>query len=121
MKTWEGVQRYVQCHIATVIYLLIERKDQLLPAFDCGSYDHGGHIVEKYVFNQDSTLASKYPHAKWSSTEVDTVSLATFAKNALPGRLPGQCASMHPKPSIFGVNNPYRVCRNLGCFGLRHY
>ena len=109
-----GCSRYVQCHIATVIYLFIERKDQLLPGFDCGSYDHGRHIVERYVFNQDSILAGKYPHAKWSSTEVDIVSLATYAKNALPGRLPGQCASMHQKPSIFGVNKPYRVSRKFG-------
>ena len=47
-------------------------------------------------------------------TEVGTESPATYASNDLPGRLPGQCASMHPKPTTLGVNIPYRVPRMLG-------
>ena len=33
-----------------------------------------------------------------------------------PGWLPGQCASMHPKPTTLGVNGPYRVPRMSGLF-----
>ena len=49
-------------------------------------------------------------------TDVGTVSLATYADNALPGRYPGQCACMQPKPSTLGVNAPYRTPRILGLF-----
>ena len=41
------------------------------------------------------------------------------ASNALPGRLPGQCASMHPEPTTLGVNAPYRVPKILGLLRAR--
>ena len=49
--------------------------------------------------------------------EVGTGSPSTYADNALPGRLPGQCASLHPKLSTIGVNAPYRAPRILGLLG----
>ena len=36
------------------------------------------------------------------------------ANNAPPRRLPGQCATMHPKPTTLGVNAPYRAPRMSG-------
>ena len=42
-----------------------------------------------------------------SSTEDETKSPATYASDALgTGRLPGQCASMHPKPTLQGSMHP---------------
>ena len=48
------------------------------------------------------------------TVEVATKNPASY--DALAGRLPGQCASMHPKPITLGVNAPCRVPRILGLF-----
>ena len=50
------------------------------------------------------------------TVEVATKSPASNANDALPGRLPEQCASMHPKSTTLGVHGPYRVPRILGLF-----
>ena len=60
-------------------------------------------------------------HVHVICTEVGTESPATYANYALPGRFPGQCASMHPKPTSLVVNAPCRAPRILGLFRLRHY
>ena len=45
-----------------------------------------------------------------------TKSPATCSGDAAPRKLPGKCASLHPKPTPLGTNTPYRDPRISGLF-----
>ena len=61
-------------------------------------------------------MVPKIDHHRDPATEVGTRSPTTYANNAVPRRLPGQCASMHPKLTTLGVNALYKVPRIWGLF-----